>query len=67
MAQDKPYIRVVIFVGGPQEATVGGYRQSAFHPEGTFGSIAEAVEHALTLPVKDPSHPINVLRVEPPA
>ena len=47
--------------------TVSGLRQSAFHPEGKFDSIAEAVEHAMTLPVKNWYSPISIVRAEPPA
>lgn len=59
----KPYRRVAVFVG-TTEHVVGGYCPGGYVPEGTFGSVHAALDHALSLPVTDPAQPIHVLRLE---
>ncbi|WP_424987998.1 hypothetical protein [Microbulbifer sp. S227A] len=58
----KPYIRVAIWICDDGSFAVTGYRRAAFHPEGSFATIADALECALKLPVKDARHPVNIVR-----
>ena len=58
----KPYLRVAIWIFEDGQFGVTGYRQGGFHAEGKFRTIGESLAKALSLPVKDDSHPINIVR-----
>ena len=55
------YTRVTIFVSDTC-FHVAGYHRNTFYPEGSFEDPGAAFTHALSLKVKNPDHPINVLR-----
>lgn len=58
------YTRVLIWITDAGFVVFGytGARGGEFRKLQTFDSIGEAAEFAITLPVKNPDHPINIVR-----
>jgi len=55
------YTRVLIWITEDGFVVVG-YRQNTFEPVQKFDDIGDAARFAITLPVKNADHPINIVR-----
>lgn len=56
------YTRVLIWIMGDASLRVVGVKAGTFHPEGCFTDANDAFQKALSLRVRDPLNPINVIR-----
>lgn len=55
------YTRVLIWITESGFVVVG-YHRGTFVPVEKFADIGDAARFAITLPVRNPDHPINIIR-----